>query len=785
MDKNEYNPKSDPFLNREIEKYTTPVPSREYILDVLGQLNGGPIKRRPLMNHFGIEDPLLEEAFRRRLKAMVRDGQLIKTTKGYAVATHMESCEGVIVIEREGEGYLHTETGQKVILSGPSLRGFYDGDRVEAQILAIDSPEKARGRVIRILEAVTPFVVGRLIREDEIYTVIPFDRKFSSNIIVPKEYRNKARHGDVVQLEILREEKYQYHRGGVGKVREILGDLSTPGIEVKIALRKFGVPHIFPNTVLRESENFGEEVKFSKKDEHRDLRDLCLVTIDGEDAKDFDDAVYCLKEENGYRLWVAIADVSYYVKPGSALDKEALNRGNSTYFPGSVVPMLPEVLSNGLCSLKPKVDRLTLVCEMLIDQNGHIDAFSFYRAIIKSQARLTYTEVAEIIKGNKALREQYKHVLNSLESLHTLYHLFFQARRKRGAIDFDTIETRILFDREGKIQTIIPQVRNVAHKMIEESMLAANVCAAKFIQKHKRPALYRIHDTPPGDKLTALRHFLAELGLSLSGGEKPHAKDFSKLIEKIQEREDKHMVETVMLRSLSQAQYSPKNIGHFGLAYPVYTHFTSPIRRYPDLLVHRTIIDILASNKKRGIKDLFSSKKKKATYTLEECESIGLQCSETERRSDDATRDAALALKCYYMEDKIGQRFHGVISGVASFGIFVELKDIYVEGMIHVTGLGNEYFEYDPTHHRMIGERTRTMYRLGDPLEVRVARVDLEAKRIDFELLYPPEKGARKKTIAAKKNANTKKVKDKPKNKDKVSKNRNSKNKKRRRRERE
>lgn len=736
MDKNEYDPNHDPFLGRETEKYETPVPSREYILNVLGQLKGASIKRRALMNQFGITDPLLQEALRRRLKAMVRDGQLIKTTKGYSAATHMESCEGIIVIEREGEGYLHTEKGQKVILSGPSLRGLYDGDRVEAQILAIDSPSIARGRVIQIIEAVTPIVVGRFVKDEEFYSVIPFDRKFSTNIIIPKEYKNKASHGDVVQLEILREEKYRYHRGSVGKVLEILGDLSTPGIEVNIALRKFGIPHIFPKPALRESEKLSPDVKLTKKDEHQDCRDLPLVTIDGEDAKDFDDAVYCVKEEKGYRLWVAIADVSYYVKPGSALDKEALNRGNSTYFPGSVVPMLPEVLSNGLCSLKPNVNRLALVCEMQIDEQGDIEHFEFYRAIIKSQARLTYTEVAEIIKGNKALRQQYQPVLSSLESLHALYHIFSQARRKRGAIDFDTIETRILFNREGKIQTIIPAVRNVAHKMIEESMLAANVCAAKFIQKHKRHALYRIHDTPPGDKLTALRHFLAELGLSLSGKERPHAKDFSKLIDSIQEREDKHMIETVMLRSLSQAQYSPKNIGHFGLAYPVYTHFTSPIRRYPDLLVHRTIIDILAAAK---------NQKKKVIYTLEECESIGLQCSETERRSDDATRDAALALKCYYMEDKVGQHFHGVISGVASFGVFVELKDIYVEGMIHVTGLGNEYFEYDPTHHRMIGERTRTMYRLGDPLEVRVVRVDLEAKRIDFELLYPPEKSTRQK----------------------------------------
>lgn len=748
MDKKDHHNKRDPFLERETQKYEIPVPSREFILATLNELKGQGIKRRALIKHFELDDPTLQEALRRRLKAMVRDGQLLKTPKGYFVATHMEACEGIIVIDREGEGYLHTKTGQKISLNGPSLRGYYDGDRVEAQILTMDTHDKGRGRVIQILEAVKPLVVGRFIKNHEIYEMIPFDRKFNHNIVIPKEFRHEAKHGDIVQIEILRDDKYRYHREAVGKVIEILGDVSSPGIEVKIAIRKFGIPDVFPKAAIKESEGFGTKVSLSKLDDHKDIRELPLVTIDGEDAKDFDDAVYCEKNgDKGYRLWVAIADVSFYVKPGSALDKEALIRGNSTYFPGSVIPMLPEGLSNGLCSLKPNVDRLCVVCEMEVDNDGEITESTFYRGVMKSKARLTYTEVAEIIKGNEALREQYASVLPSLEALHSLYHVFYKARRKRGAIDFDTIETRILFNHDGKISTIIPQVRNVAHKMIEESMLAANVCTAKFIQKHKRPALYRIHDTPPSDKLTALRHFLAELGLDLSGGAKPQAKDFAKLVERVSKREDHHMIETVMLRSLSQAQYSPKNIGHFGLAYPVYTHFTSPIRRYPDLLVHRTIIEILSKKSRRSIMDILTAKKKpKRALTLEECEAIGLQCSEAERRSDEATRDASLALKCHFMVDKVDQHFHGVISGVASFGIFVELKDIYVEGMIHVTGLGNEFFEYDPTHHRMIGERTKTMYRLGDPLEVKVVRVDTEAKRIDLELLYPPEKSTRKKT---------------------------------------
>lgn len=736
----------DPHREREAQKYEIPIPSREYILATINKFDKDAVKRRALLKHFEIEDPLLQEAFRRRLKAMVRDGQLIKTHQGYVVATHMESCEGIVVIERDGEGYLHTESGQKVHLGGSSLRGFYDGDRVEAQILKMEGRDKARGRVIRVLEAVTPLVVGRFIKNHETFELIPFDRKYNHNVIIPKEYREKASHGDIVQVEILRDEKYQFHREAVGKVIEILGDLSTPGIEVNIALRKFDIPHVFPKAAIKESESFGNKVALPKNSEHKDIRSLNLVTIDGEDAKDFDDAVYCEASENGgYRLWVAIADVSYYVKPHSALDKEALKRGNSTYFPGSVVPMLPEALSNGLCSLKPKVDRLCVVCDMQINSVGEITRFSFYRAIMESKARLTYTEVAEMMKGNEALREQYAPLLPSLEALHTLYHIFYSARQKRGAIDFDSIETRILFDHNGKIKTIIPQVRNVAHKMIEESMLAANICAAKYIQKHKKPSLYRIHDTPPADKLLALRQFLAELGLDLSGGAKPQAKDFAKLIQRVAHREDKHMIETVMLRSLSQAQYSAKNIGHFGLAYPVYTHFTSPIRRYPDLIVHRSIIDIINTQKRTLLDKITAKNKVKGALTLEECEKIGLQCSETERRSDEATRDASLALKCHYMEDKIDQHFHGVISGVASFGIFVELKDIYVEGMIHVTGLGNEYFEFDATHHRMIGERTKTVYRLGDPLEVKVVRVDSETKRIDFELLYPPQNTRKKK----------------------------------------
>lgn len=725
----------DPFLEREAQKYESPVPSREFILAHLTEA-GQPVKRKVLMEHFGIaDDPELVEGFRRRLKAMIRDGQIFKTPKGVVPIIESETRQGIVVLERDGEGYVRVNTGsspeEKINLRGASLRGLYEGDEVEVQLIQVDQTGRLAGRLLQILKPVTPYAVGRLIRSGEHYEAIPFDRKIFRNITVPQAHKGEAKEGDIVYLEILRDEKYQYHPGGVGKVIELLGDISSPGIEVKMAVRKFDVPEIWPTAVLKACEKLSPVVK-PGKEPRRDLTSLNLVTIDGEDAKDFDDAVLCEPRKGGWRLLVAIADVSFYVKPGSSLDQEAKHRGNSTYFPGCVIPMLPEILSNELCSLKPQVPRLCFVCEMDISAKGEIEHFDFYRGIMHSKARLTYTEVAEIIAGNAALRAQYGELTGALESLHDLYQALHGHRQIRGAIDFDTVETRILFDRGGKINSIVPQVRNVAHKMIEESMLAANVCAAKFIQKHKYDTLFRIHDRPPQEKLKSLREFLSELGLDLPGQSEPTAKDYSKLLSSVQDREDKHMIETVMLRSLSQAQYSPKNIGHFGLAYGSYTHFTSPIRRYPDLIVHRTIAEILENKGKTP-----------TTLTEKDLEGLGTHCSETERRSDDATRDATLALKCHYMQDKIGEEYTGMITGVASFGIFIELKSIYIEGMVHVTGLGDEYFNFDAAHHRMVGDHTRKVYRLGDTVMVRVVRVDVEMKRIDLELLDQPPGRAR------------------------------------------
>ncbi|MFI4938574.1 MAG: ribonuclease R [Candidatus Berkiellales bacterium] len=745
---NEQSSTTDPFLARESQNYENPIPSREFILATLIEW-GVPTKRQAIVKHFALTDPDQQEALRRRLKAMMRDGQIIKTPKGYVPITEYDTCNGVIVIVREGEGYLQPEEGGDTIeLSGAALRGYYDGDLVEVQITQIDPEGHTQGRIVKLLKGVVPHVVGRLIENTSGFELLPFDRKFSQNIIVTKADKGVAKNGDIAEVEILREEKPRYPHEPIGKVIDILGDFSTPGIEINIALRKFKIPHEWPKAVLEECEKWGNQVNLSLKEERINLTDLNLVTIDGEDAKDFDDAVYCeATKSGGWQLWVAIADVSFYVKPNSALDKEAILRGNSTYFPGSAIPMLPEVLSNGLCSLKPQVPRLTVVCQMSINEKGVILRSKFYRALIRSKARLTYTEVAEIVRGHTSLRKTYEPLLPSLDALHQLYHALYHQRKLRGAIDFDTVETRILFDGLGKIKNIVPQVRNVAHKMIEESMLAANVCAAKFIQRNKRDTLYRVHDQPPKDKLAALREFLSELGLDLTGRQNPQPKDFSHLVERIGHRDDRHMIETVMLRSLSQAQYNPKNSGHFGLAYPVYLHFTSPIRRYPDLIVHRNIVDILTN--------------KKPKQNLQELEKLGGHFSESERRSDEATRDASMALKCHYMQDKLSEHYHGIVSGVTSFGIFVELKDIYVEGLVHVTALGNEYFRFDPAHHRMIGERTRTTYRLGDSVEVKVVRVDVEAKKIDLELLKFPGSYKQKAATPSKKGAQRKSKKKK------------------------
>jgi ribonuclease R len=527
-----------------------------------------------------------------------------------------------------------------------------------------------------------------------------------------------AKPGQVVMVELTAQPSSGAHP--MGKVVQILGNYADSGMEIEIALRKHKLPHEFTPAAIKQAEGIPKLVQASDYQGRIDLRELPLITIDGETARDFDDAVYAEQKGNGWRLVVAIADVSFYVKPDDTLDKEAFERGNSVYFPRRVIPMLPEALSNGLCSLNPDVERLCMICDMQIDAAGIVQKYKFYPSVMRSKARMTYTKVAEMLENPQGeTAKEYAHIMLHVQNLYALFKLMLNQREKRGAIEFESIETMMMFDDNGKIEKIVPVQRNDAHKLIEECMLAANVCAADFLKTHEHAALYRIHEGPTPEKLEALRTFMGEVGFGVSGGDKPHAKDYGKLMKQIKDRPDAQLLQTVLLRSMQQAVYSPDNVGHFGLAYEAYAHFTSPIRRYPDLLIHRAIKAVVNGEK----------------YKAKDWNNLGVHCSMTERRADEATRDVNNWLKCYFMQDKIGEVFEGTVAGVTSFGVFVALDGVYVEGLVHVTELGNDYFNYDKARHEMVGERTGVRFRLGDRLTVKVARVDLETSKIDFSLI--------------------------------------------------
>lgn len=721
---------ADPHRQREARKYANPIPSREFILDTLTQA-GVPMVFEELATALDLDGGEDRVALERRLAAMVRDGQLVRNRKdAYCLVNRRDLIAGRVIGHPDGFGFLiPDEGGDDIYLYPRQMKALFHNDRAVVRVIGRDARGRLEGSVVEILARNTRTVVGRFYQESGVGFVVPDNKRLAHDIIIPNDRIGTAQQGQIVVAEIT--DQPTQRTQPLGRIAEVVGDHMAPGMETDIAIRTHDLPVEFPEAVLAEIAGLGAEVPESAKAGRVDLRQVPLVTIDGADARDFDDAVYCERKPKGWRLLVCIADVSAYVAPGTALDQEAHSRGNSVYFPDRVIPMLPEVLSNGLCSLNPEVDRLCLSCEMLISLDGKVTRSKFFPAVMRSQARLTYDQVAAlVVEGDRALAKRFDGVVSHLRELHRLFQTLHQARTERGAIDFDTTETRFEFNDQGRIAAIHPLVRNDAHRLIEECMLAANVAAARLFERHKLPALYRIHEMPKEEKLNDLRTFLGELGLSLGGGKKPTTQDYANLLDAAKERPDRHLIQTVLLRSMPQAMYSSDNVGHFGLAYPAYTHFTSPIRRYPDLIVHRAIKHLLTAGKAEDF-----------DYTKTVLQGIGEHCSGTERRADEATRDAESWLKCEYMQDKLGEEFDGTITSVNSFGIFVELDGIFVDGLVHITALDNDYYHYDPIGHRLTGERTGIVHRLGDRVRIQVAAVNLDERKIDFVLAKRAEQG--------------------------------------------
>jgi len=723
------------------------VPTREVILQRLRSAES-PLTPEALAEGLGATLPL-SVGFERRLRAMERDGQLLSNTHGELLLSNKSDfIAGRVQGHRDGFGFLlRDDGGPDLFLSPREMLKVLHGDRVLAKPDG-EYRGKPEATIVEVIERRTNKLVGRFLKERGAFIVVPEDQRIKHDILIPASDMSGAEHGQVVTVEIVQQPTR--HTQPLGRVVEVLGEIDDPGMEIEIAVRKFDVPHEFSQAALHQAGKLPSTVRAGDLKDRIDLRDVPFLTIDGEDARDFDDAVFCTpvelgtdkRKRPGWRLLVAIADVSHYVKPHDALDADALERGTSVYFPRRVIPMLPEALSNGICSLNPDVDRLVLVCDMVIAASGtkagSITAYQFYDAVIHSHARTTYTDVwAALQQPTGPAAQSMNSVLPHLQNLYELYQLFAEARVKRGAIDFDTVETRIVCNPLGKIERIEAYTRNDAHKLIEECMLAANTCAAEFMTRNKRRGLYRVHEGPTPDKLKALRDYLRNLGLSLDGGDDPSTEDYARLIKAARNRPDFEIIQTMCLRSLQQAIYSPEQVGHFGLSYDHYAHFTSPIRRYPDLLTHRVIKSVLRSKRYvpevddlGGAPDQTRDEHEHAVW-----EKLGVLLSARERRADDASRDVEAWLKCWFVKEHVGEVFSGRVTGVASFGIFITLDTLFVEGMVHVSELGSDYFQYNEAMNELRGERTGIRYRLTDAVQVQVSRVDLEARRIEFRLV--------------------------------------------------
>ncbi len=689
------------------------MPRDRYRSEILDALNsaGAPLTAQELAARLDVKGGE-RRALDAALTALERAGEVVQNRAGaLLVAKRIALLAGRVEGHPDGHGFLEPDDGSpRVFLPPAEMREVIHGDRAAVRVSGRDSRGRAQGTIVEVLERGNRRIVGRLHAGHGVLFLVPEDRRIAHDIVVPPAEVGRAKAGQVVTVDLIAQPSR--HAQPIGRVAEVLGHYADPGMEIEIAVRKFELPHQFSKRALAAAHALADEVRSEDLHGRKDLRELHFVTIDGETARDFDDAVFCRREGKGFRLWVAIADVSHYVRHGDALDVEARERGTSVYFPRRVIPMLPEKLSNGLCSLNPQADRLAMACEMEITPSGEVSGYKFYPALIRSHARLTYTEAWERL-SNKTAKEH-------LVVLYEVFKLLLGQRERRGAIDFETVETRMLFDARGKIEKIVPEPRNDAHRLIEECMLAANVCAGNFVAEHAHPVLYRVHDVPSAEKVSALRAFLAEIGLQLPGGEIPRPADYAQLLQRIRKRPDFALLQTILLRSLKQAVYSPNNAGHFGLAFDAYVHFTSPIRRYPDLLVHRAIKAILARKRYDG------------GSSGVDWEALGRHCSETERRADDASRDVENWLKCYYMRDHVGGTFSGTITGVAPFGLFVTLDDYFVDGLVHISELGRDYFQYDDARHMLLGDRTGMRYRLADRMTVKLVRVDIEQRKMDL-----------------------------------------------------
>ena len=720
----------DPFAAREAARYEQPIASRELITETLAA-NDGPMDADALAERLGLGAPDRFEALSKRLSAMLRDGQLLQNRKGeYAPAERMDLIAGSVIANPDGFGFLRPDSGagDDLFLPPYEMRKVMHGDRVLASVTGMDRRGRREGAIVEVLERRLNRLIGRYTLDSGIGYVVPDDRRIQRNVLIPPDDRGEAQPGQLVVAEIVHAPDPR--RPPIGRVLTVLGERLTASLAVQAAIHGHELPHEFPEDVLAQAAAVPVDVDAATARQRRDIRDLPLVTIDGEDAKDFDDAVYCEPNRGGFRLLVAIADVSHYVRPGTPLDDEAQKRATSVYFPGFVVPMLPETLSNGICSLKPEVDRLCFVCEMQVGRDGLVEKSEFYEAVMHSHARLTYTQVWNAIgegvpdDDRDAALAKIGGLLPQVQRLHQLYQVLDKARQKRGAIEFETSEVRFVLGPQGEVTQAGMIQRNDAHKLIEECMIAANVEAAKFLLDAGVPAPYRDHDKPPEAKYADLEEFLKEFKLRLPPHGRVHPKDFRALLEKIRDRPDAALLESVILRSQSLAVYAPDNIGHFGLALEAYAHFTSPIRRYPDLLVHRAIKHALSGRKPAQFE-----------YSPSGMAALALQCSERSRRADEAQREVDERYRAAWMEQHVGGEFEGTISGVTSFGLFIELDESKVNGLVHVTQLPSDYYHFDPVRKTLTGERRGKEYRLGDRVRIVVLKASVEDRRIDFRLV--------------------------------------------------